>query len=344
MTKHHEICIMYRHVKLRLLWSISARSSAMARHGVDFESVKQAALKLLSKGISPSTQKIRELLGTGSHTTIAEHLKIWREAHAAKKVHHLPATIPEELIATFETLWQTAMEHAEKHLAGVKIELENQEEKLCQEKMLADKTVADLKSQLNELNQNIDNKTRENQLLQTNLAVAAERFQNQTAQIDTLKQQHELRLKHLHDEKHKVIDEVNKLQAEITFQNQNLLEKTEKHQAALAKERALQEESEKRWAQIIDQARSETKISQKKYEEAAYKQMDQIKALQDNLVKLQDNLTIAQTTLIHKNEIIDTQSKQIEKGQGDYTSIVSELALLKAKIVDRKTNKKLLYA
>src|ERR1700733_9122325 len=111
----------------------------MARHGVDFESVKQAALKLLSKGISPSTQKIRELLGTGSHTTIAEHLKIWREAHAAKKVHHLPATIPEEVIVTFETLWQTAMEHAEKHLADVKVALENQEEKLSQEKMLAEK-------------------------------------------------------------------------------------------------------------------------------------------------------------------------------------------------------------
>jgi hypothetical protein len=67
---------MYRHVKLKLLWSISARNSAMARHGVDFESVKQAALKLLSKSISPSTQKIRELLGTGSHTTIAAYLKI----------------------------------------------------------------------------------------------------------------------------------------------------------------------------------------------------------------------------------------------------------------------------
>lgn len=313
----------------------------MARHGVDFDSVKQAALKLLSKGISPSTQKIRELLGTGSHTTIAEHLKIWREAHAAKKVHHLPATIPEELIVTFETLWQTAMEHAEKHLIDVKTALENQEEKLTQEKILTDKTIADLKSQLEGLSHRIDEKTRENQALQTNMAVASERFQNQTVEIDILKQQHELRLKHLHDDKHKAIDEVNKLQAEITRQNQNSLEQTERHQAVLAKERASQEESEKRWAQLIDQARLEAKNLQKKHEKVACKQRDRIETLQNNLSKLQDNLTIAQTTLTHKNEIIDSQSKQLEKAQIDYTLAVSELAVLKSKLVGEDTTRKI---
>ena len=249
----------------------------MARHGVDFESVKHAALKLLSQGISPSTQKIRELLGTGSHTTIAEHLKIWRETHATKKVYHLPATIPKELIATFETLWQTAVEHAEKHLSDVKVALENQEEKLSQEKMLADKAIADLKSQLEKLNQKLDAKIRENQELQTDLAVTTERLQTQISEIDMLKQQHELRLKHLHDDKHKAVDETNKLQTEITCQNQNLLKQIEKHQAELARERTLQEESEKRWAQLIDQARSETKNLQKKYEEAARKQRWPIK-------------------------------------------------------------------
>src|SRR3990167_6746514 len=164
----------------------------MARHGVDFETVKQAAIKLLTKGISPSVQRIRELLGTGSNSTIAEHLKAWREQHAAKKVHHLPASLPPELIASFETLWQTAMEHAERHLTDVKEALESQEEKLTQEKMISDKTIADVKTQ-------------ENQVLQTSLAVATERFQNQVDEINTLKEQHEIRLKHLNHEKHQVI-------------------------------------------------------------------------------------------------------------------------------------------
>ncbi len=82
----------------------------MARIGVDYETVKHAALKLLSQGSSPSVQRVRELLGTGSNTTIAEHLKIWREAHATREIHHLPADMPRGLIAAIEVVWQTAME------------------------------------------------------------------------------------------------------------------------------------------------------------------------------------------------------------------------------------------
>jgi len=33
-------------------------------------------------------QKVREVLGTGSNTTITEHLKKWREEYA-KKIHLL---------------------------------------------------------------------------------------------------------------------------------------------------------------------------------------------------------------------------------------------------------------
>lgn len=69
----------------------------MSRPGVDYETIKQTAVKLLSQGIAPSVQKIREELGTGSNTTIAEHLKVWRDDYAKKTIHHLPANMPKEL-------------------------------------------------------------------------------------------------------------------------------------------------------------------------------------------------------------------------------------------------------
>jgi len=56
----------------------------MKRPGVDYETVKYTAVKLLSQGTAPSVQKIREVLGTGSNTTIAEHLRIWRDEYAKK--------------------------------------------------------------------------------------------------------------------------------------------------------------------------------------------------------------------------------------------------------------------
>lgn len=318
----------------------------MARHGVDFETVKQAALKLLSKGISPSVQRIREALGTGSNSTIAEHLKVWREQHAAKKVHHLPASIPEELINTFETLWQTAMEHAEKQLTDVKEAIESQEEKLTQEKITTDKTIADLKIQVDSLNQKIDEKIRENQTLQTNLAVSTERLQNQSDDINTLKHQHELRLNHLNDEKHQMIDAANKLQIEISQYKKELSEQAERHRGLLSNERALQEESEKRWLQLIDQARSETKNLQKKHDEMMHKQGDKIAELQNNLIKLQDTLAITQATLDHKKEMCDSQNKKLEKIQNNYSSALNEIAVLKSLLEKNtvKANKKRLEA
>ena len=77
----------------------------MARIGVSYETIKHTAVKLLSQGTAPSVQKIREALGTGSNTTIAEHLKTWREEYASKEIHHLPANMPKELISAIEVLW-----------------------------------------------------------------------------------------------------------------------------------------------------------------------------------------------------------------------------------------------
>ena len=100
----------------------------------------------------------------------------------------------------------------------------------------------------------------------------------------------------------------------------------------LAKERTLQEESEKRWALLIDQARTETKGLQKKHDDAIRKQSDKIEALQNNAAKLQGALTATQVALNHKSELIESQNQQLEKLQYRYTSATSELAVLKSKL------------
>ena len=49
----------------------------MARSGVQYEDVQRAIHTLLSRGDAPSVQRIREVLGTGSFTTLSEHLRQW---------------------------------------------------------------------------------------------------------------------------------------------------------------------------------------------------------------------------------------------------------------------------
>ena len=141
----------------------------MARLGVDYETIKQAAVKLLSQGIAPSVQKIREVLGTGSNTTIAEHLKVWRDEYAKKTIHHLPANMPKELISAFEVLWQTAMEQAQNQLAEYKKAFENEREAILQKERDAEKAIADIKLKVEELSQHLNRERSSNQKLSSRL-------------------------------------------------------------------------------------------------------------------------------------------------------------------------------
>lgn len=52
--------------------------AAMARGGVNYTEVDEAACYLQGLGRNPTVDAIRERLGTGSRTTLAEHLKRWK--------------------------------------------------------------------------------------------------------------------------------------------------------------------------------------------------------------------------------------------------------------------------
>jgi chromosome segregation ATPase len=85
----------------------------MARPGISYEDVRKAAANLLEQGLNPSIQRIREHLGTGSNSTIAEHLKQWQqELTAAPQTALLPA-VPAAVLTALEAFWQIAVEHAD---------------------------------------------------------------------------------------------------------------------------------------------------------------------------------------------------------------------------------------
>ncbi len=70
----------------------------MARKGVTFEQVAKAAEQLLLSNINPKNGNVRELLGTGSNTTIAKHLRDWRMARLHDGIDNVPRAMnPAEL-------------------------------------------------------------------------------------------------------------------------------------------------------------------------------------------------------------------------------------------------------
>ena len=85
----------------------------MARSGISYEDVRNAAETLLGRGLNPTIQRVRELLGTGSNTTISEHLKSWQQQLADAPKIVLPPAIPEAVATALDAFWKIAVQQAE---------------------------------------------------------------------------------------------------------------------------------------------------------------------------------------------------------------------------------------
>ncbi len=84
----------------------------MARPGITYLEVAQAATTLQQKGESPTIDKVRRALGTGSNTTIAGFLKKWRTEHQPAVSALTKTTLPSELLTQLQSLWDALKDKA----------------------------------------------------------------------------------------------------------------------------------------------------------------------------------------------------------------------------------------
>lgn len=107
----------------------------MSRAGVTLLDVEQAVLKLQGRGRNPSVDAVREMLGTGSKSTIAQHLRDWKAQQSEPQ-----GKLPQDLLALVSGLWERINLKAELRI--------NEIEDTCNQRELA------LKQSLTELQQN----------------------------------------------------------------------------------------------------------------------------------------------------------------------------------------------
>lgn len=312
----------------------------MARIGVDYETIKQTATKLLSQGIAPSVQKIREVLGTGSNTTIAEHLKVWRDEYAKKTIHHLPANMPKELISTFEVLWQTAMEQAQNQLAEYKQAVENDREAILQKERDTEKAIIDIKLKLEEVSLQLNQEMLSKQKLNIELAIANERLQKQDTVFTAQKDQYEDRLKRTYEEKETTIQQNNFLHNDIKSLHEKFASQAEEHKRLLAQQNSLQEQSEVRWLKLIDQARQETKEEHKKLENNRHYYEEQGKKIEMKLTDIQRDNHEKTAQLNIAQERINQLKQEVKFLETEY--IKSQAVILKFE-EEKKLQKKPVY-
>ncbi len=93
----------------------------MGRTGIGAHAIHEAAAKLQAKGRTPTVDSVRESLGTGSKTTIANHLRDWKAAQGAG-LGNLPAGLQKSVSTLWESLQIEATEHIHQYELNQKAE------------------------------------------------------------------------------------------------------------------------------------------------------------------------------------------------------------------------------
>ncbi|MBK8898486.1 MAG: DNA-binding protein [Candidatus Competibacteraceae bacterium] len=237
----------------------------MARTGITFENVRDAAESLLGRGLNPTIQRVREALGTGSNTTISEHLKIWQQQLAETPKIVLPPSVPEAVALALDAFWKIAVQHAESAF-------EDQRAIAAQTAAAAEQAREATLNQCREIQSEIDQLRRQLETTQTAARDLADRLlveQERRANAETAIQAAEARARSAAQ----TADQLRAETAARVAQLETALQQTrtdlehQRHQAQqdLETEQRRNEASESRWLGLIDQLRAEQNTERERF-------------------------------------------------------------------------------
>lgn len=196
----------------------------MARSGIQYSDVQQAIDHLLARGDSPSVQRIREVLGTGSFTTISEHFRHWRTERAQNRDVPPPKDIPEAIVSLATEMWQQAQDVANEGLTHYREE--------------ADRSVDDARAQAEEAEQRAANAEQRESAIAKHLRHTETRLETLSGELAESAAQ----CKHWKEEAERHAVQQKAAQTQRSALEQQLKEQQRESQAALEHQRHAWEE------------------------------------------------------------------------------------------------------
>lgn len=118
----------------------------MSRNGIGYAAVEAAAQQLQAAGKNPTIDRVREILKTGSKSTIAKHLKVWQQQPALEDPH-LP---PQELTSMMTGIWAALQEKTSQQLTQMRQEYEEKMQVLFNEKWQDQQQIETLQNTVNQ--------------------------------------------------------------------------------------------------------------------------------------------------------------------------------------------------
>jgi chromosome segregation ATPase len=224
----------------------------MGRIGISYQDVAQAIVQIQGRQESPTVDRIREVLGTGSRSTISRLLREWKAKHNLLSGDN--ADIPSELLDLIKSLWSHVQDNADDKIQQALAEFTEKESSLTKELQTEKQEKAELRKSIQSLEENLHQKSEK--LEQARHMLQASQMQN--SKLDERLSLSQSQMTKLDSEKQRM--------HELVQKTQNNLEHYQAASQAQWQQQTLDHERQRKTLEqeIIDQKNQITEITQNK--------------------------------------------------------------------------------
>ncbi|MBZ9556664.1 MULTISPECIES: DNA-binding protein [unclassified Modicisalibacter] len=291
----------------------------MARSGVQYEDVRRAIDTLLQRGETPGVQKVREVLGTGSFTTISDHLREWRAQREENRDQPPAQAIPEPVEALMQALWEQAQQSAVEGLAHYREE--------------ADRAIEQARAEAERARREAEDARQREAALNEHLVATQAQLQESSARLARLEaalegaEQRETQLGQQRDAAH---ERLTRLQADnerlVDAHQSALAEKEAEWRQQLTQEEQRNEAAEARLMTLLDDARQERQRSEKQFNQRLEALETRLRESDQTLQAVRGELAEEQATHREAQWALKQAESAREDGERREARLAAELA------------------
>ena len=161
----------------------------MGRIGITYQEVEKAVAELQGKQKNPTVDNIRDILGTGSKSTIARFLREWKANHGLNSNDN--GSVPSELSAMVKGLWERLQNKADHQVNEYQQEADAKVSQMQQQLNQLRQSQTNLQSNIHSLEEQLHHQTEKNERLMSKLTLEQQEKTKLVERVTLLASQHQ---------------------------------------------------------------------------------------------------------------------------------------------------------
>lgn len=234
----------------------------MGRIGITYLEVSKAIAAIQGKQQVPTVDRIRDVLGTGSRSTISKYLREWKEKNQLLPTDELG--MPVELLQMVKSLWAMLKEKSDNELEQARTEIKAESIELSKSLQAKKQQTAMLQKEVHQLEEINSELNQQVQILQKSQQDANTEIQLLNERISVMKENKEAQV----TEQKRLHDLINHLQNNLSHYQESSQKLRQEQSIMLDKQRQDHEQKLSQLQNMLSEANKQASINEHKFNQS----------------------------------------------------------------------------